>query len=108
MSTSKLDTSGTFQTSTPRSSQTGLTIPTDAIRIHKNGITFLSPTDFPSWTEMTVDLESPGDGRKVQCTGVVVACDGNHLTGFAVSMVFVNLSRQSQERLSLLAGSQSS
>ena len=106
MSTSKLDTSGAFETSAPLESPTDLTIPTDDIRIHKNGITFLSPTEFPSWTEMTVDLESPGDGRKVQCTGVVVACDGNRLSGFSVSMVFMNLSRQSQERLSILAASQ--
>ena len=55
---------------------------------------------------MTVALQSSGDPKKVNCTGVVVACDGNRHTGYAVSMLFMNLSRQSQERLNLLAFSQ--
>jgi hypothetical protein len=55
---------------------------------------------------MTVTLLSPGDTAKVHCTGVVVACDGNRHTGYAVSMLFMNLSRQAQERLSFLAFSQ--
>lgn len=51
---------------------------------------------------MTVTLQSPEAGR-VNCTGVVVACVGNRHDGFAVSMVFTSLSKQSQARLETLA-----
>ena len=55
---------------------------------------------------MTVSLQSPrGDGR-VNCNGVVIACTGNRHTGYHVSMVFTNISKQAQARLNLLAYSQ--
>src|SRR6266511_3055425 len=103
MSTSKLDTSGVFQPVTVKSDRTTLSLPQAAVRIRKNGIEFRSPTPIPVWTEMTVALQSPGGAGKVNCTGVVVACDGNRHAGYAVSMLLMNLSRQSQERLNLLA-----
>jgi hypothetical protein len=106
MSTSKLDTSGIFQPVTVKSNRTTLSLPQAAVRIRRNGIEFRSPTPIPVWTEMTVSLESAGEGKRVKCTGIVVACDGNRHLGYAVSMLLMNLSRQSQERLNLLAYSQ--
>jgi hypothetical protein len=38
---------------------------------------------------------------------VVVACDGNRHSGYAVSLLFMNLSRQSTEQLSALASAYS-
>lgn len=106
MSTSKLDTSGVFQPLKIEAHQTRLTLPSNAIRFRKNGIEFRSAQSIPIWTEMSVDLHSGADGKKVHCTGVVVDCHGNRHTGFVVSMVFMNLSRQSQEHLTRLAYSQ--
>jgi hypothetical protein len=106
MSTSKLDTSGVFQPIKIQAQQTRLTLPASAILFRKNGIEFRSENSIPAWTEMTVDLHSGADGKKVHCTGVVVDCNGNRHTGFLVSMVFINLSRQSQEHLAKLAYSQ--
>ena len=106
MSTSKLDTSGVFQPLTIQSEQTQLTLPAHAIRVRKSGIEFRTVKPIPTWTEMTVDLLSPADGKKVHCTGVVVDCNGNRHVGYLVSMVFLNLSRQSQQRLAELAYSQ--
>ncbi len=106
MSTSKLDTSGVFHPVTLKSDRTALNLPQAAVRIRKNGIEFRSPTPIPVWNEMTVSLQSAGDVKKVNCTGIVVACEGNRHAGYAVSMLFMNLSRQSQERLNLLAYSQ--
>jgi len=51
---------------------------------------------------MTIDIQSP-DAKKVRGSGVVVACDGCHKSGYVVSFVFMNLSRQAQERLGVLA-----
>lgn len=106
MSTSKLDTSGVFTSVKVQNNQTLLTLPAHSVRIRKNGIEFRSEKAIPAWTEMTVDLHSSSEAKKVHCTGVVVACHGNRHTGFVVSMVFMNLSRQAQERLDLLAFSQ--
>ena len=52
---------------------------------------------------MTVTLQSTKDAARVRCTGVVVACHGNRHDGYAVSMVFTSLSKQSQARLDSLA-----
>jgi hypothetical protein len=102
MSSSKLDISGVFQPVTVQARPTQLSLPAHAVRIRKNGIEFRTDKPIVTWTEMTVDLESP-NGMKVHCRGVVVACTGSRHTGYTISMVFMNLSRQSQEHLSSLA-----
>jgi hypothetical protein len=103
MSTSKLDTSGIFQPARIASAQTRLALPASAIRFRKNGIEFRTDKPIPIWTEMTVDLQSPIDSKKVHCTGVVVDCSGNRHSGYLVSMIFMNMSRQSQERFKQIA-----
>ena len=82
--------------------QARLTLSHDAVVIHKGGIEFHSPTPFTAWTEMTVELQSPDNG-KVHCTGVVIACSGSKHTGYHVSMVFTSLSKQAQARLTTMA-----
>jgi hypothetical protein len=79
-------------------------LPSNQVAIRKNGIEFLSPNAIPLWTEVTVDLRSPLEPRPVRGSGVVVDCTGNRHTGFVVSLMMTNLTRQSQERLSQLAG----
>lgn len=88
-----------------RSSARGqrITLPAGSVRVHKNGIEFVSPEAFSPWMEMTVELETPVDNRRIEANGIVVACHGNRHTGFTVSMVFTNLSPQSQARLHTLA-----
>ena len=84
--------------------QARLTLSHDAVVIHKGGIEFRSPTLFDAWTEMTVELQSPDNG-KVHCTGVVIACSGSKHTGYHVSMVFTGMSKQAQTRLTTMANS---
>jgi hypothetical protein len=103
MSSSKLDTSGVFDSLKAPSSQTQLSLPPSAIRIHRGGIEFRTAKPFPAWKEMTVEMQSPGEPRKVRFTGVVVACNGNKHTGYLVSLAFTSVSRQSQERLNHIA-----
>ena len=52
---------------------------------------------------MTVSLQSPSQTRKLNCSGVVVACDGTRHAGYTVSMLFLSLTRQAQQDLNLLA-----
>jgi hypothetical protein len=102
MSSSKLDTSGVFESSSG-SSETHLSLPADAVQFHKNGIVFPCGRAIPVWREMTVDLHSPRNGKHLSCTGVVVACQGVPPDGYQVSMVFLNLSPRSARTLSAMA-----
>ena len=102
MSTSKLDTSGVFQGLQIHGAQTRLSLSPSAVRIRQNGVEFRADKPIGQWTELTIDLTSE-DGEKVHCNGVVVECNGNRHMGYQISILFMNLSRQAQERLDLLA-----
>jgi hypothetical protein len=73
------------------------------VRIRKNGIEFRAENAIPVWTEMTVAMQTPTDSRKVNFTGVVVACNGNRHAGYMVSLLFTSVSKQAQARLNSMA-----
>jgi len=83
-----------------------LELSAETVSVHKNGIEFRSPTAFNEWSEMTVSLQSPLDGSKISCNGVVIACAGSKHSGYHVSMIFTDMTRQAQERLNVLARSE--
>jgi hypothetical protein len=83
--------------------QARLSLSPNSLIIHKDGIEFRSALPFSEWTEMTMTLQSPHEGGKIHCTGVVISCTGNKHTGYHVSMVLTGLSRLAQARLSTLA-----
>lgn len=103
MSAGKLDRSGAFTPVTVHSHTKKLTLGSGQVAIRKNGIEFLSPDPIPAWTELTVDLRPPGSTKAVRGSGVVVDCAGNRHSGYVVSLVFMNLSSDSQLQLSQLA-----
>ena len=53
---------------------------------------------------MTIELKRR-DNRSVNCTGVVIGCNGNKHSGYLVSMVFTNVSRQAQSKLTQMSAS---
>jgi hypothetical protein len=65
-------------------------------------------TPFSTWTEMTLTLQSPRDGAKVHCSGVVISCTGNKHASYHISMVFTGMSKQAEARLSVLASDSNS
>jgi hypothetical protein len=103
MSARKVQNTGALHQLTVEARQTRLSLSPDSVIIHKNGIEFRSASPFSEWAEMTLTLQSPGDGGRVHCTGVVIACTGSKHTGYHVSMVFTSLSKQAQARLTALA-----
>jgi len=105
MSAKKFENGDSFQKVTVEGRQSRLELSEAEVVIHKSGIEFRSSTPFNPWTEMTVALQSPREGGRIQCSGVVVACSGNKHTGYQVSMLFTGMSRQAQSRLSLMARS---
>src|SRR4051812_31017374 len=105
MSARKIDSADFFRPVTVQSEATRLDLPASALTFRKNGIEFRSQEPIPAWTEMTVSLQTPGEAKRLNCTGVVVASNGSRPPGYAVSMVFTNPSRQAQLRLNNLASS---
>jgi hypothetical protein len=106
MSARKAEITGGLHHVTVEARQTRLSLSPDSVVIHKSGIEFRSTTPFSPWAEMTLTLQSPRDGTKVHCHGVVIACSGNKHSGYHISMVFTGLSKQAEARLSALAYSQ--
>ena len=106
MSAKKLAGGNSFQPAVNVASRDAkLELSADTVSIHKNGIEFRSPTQFNEWSEMTVSLQSPQDGSRISCHGVIVGCAGSKHTGYNVSMVFTELTRQAQARLNTMARS---
>ena len=106
MSAKRFVERGSFeQKLTVEARQAKLELSADTVSIHKAGIEFRSPTPFHEWAEMTVSLQSPLDGSKLSCNGVIVACAGNKHTGYHVSMVFTDMTPQTQEQLGAMARS---
>jgi hypothetical protein len=107
MSARKLGSvSSLHQQVTVEARQSKLELSADTVVIHKSGIEFRSPSPFNEWSEMTVTLQSPRDGGRLNCSGVVIACSGNKHAGYHVSMVFTSLSKQAQTRLNSMAHSE--
>jgi hypothetical protein len=76
-----------------------LNVPASSVRVRKNGIEFHNDEPFTPWTEMTVTLQGTGLAKKVNFTGVIVACKGNPQEGYEISMLFTHVTRLSQARL---------
>lgn len=103
MSARKIENEGSLgQPVTVEARQTRLTLAPEAVSLHKGGIEFHSEAPFAPWVEMTVTLHSPNDGARVNCTGVVVDCQGNKHFGYYISMVFTSISKQAEARLNTL------
>src|SRR5271170_6029821 len=96
MSARKMDATSLGLTPAPTQC---LTLPSDAVRVRKNGIEFRNGEPITAWTEMTVKLQGPNPARVVKFTGVVVACSGDRHGGYEISLLFTHVSRLSQARL---------
>src|SRR5205807_408049 len=105
MSAKKIGAIDSFPLSQSASAQTRLSLPANAVVVHKNGIEFRAESPIATWKEMTIALESPFTIRKIHCTGVVVACSGNCQGGYNISMLFTHISKQSEDLLTFLSSS---
>ncbi len=103
MSASKANPTPFFGPFLGQGSGQKLTLPSESVRFHKNGIEFRSSDALHAWTEMTVELVAPWDEQRIEAHGVIVACQGSRHAGYVVSMLFTNLSAQSAARLHSLA-----
>lgn len=105
MSARRFSSFDLFNPVTVLSRTTRLDLAPNAVTIRKSGIEFRSQSPISPWTELTIGLETSLESRKMECTGVVVQCNGNRHTGYNISIVFTDLSRQAQAQLSSLLAS---
>src|SRR6266481_910222 len=87
MSARKAESAEILQPITLQSEAVRIELPTTALVFRRNGMEFRINDPIPVWTEMTVSLQTPGEARRFNCTGVVVACSGSRHAGYLVSMV---------------------
>ena len=106
MSARRLAHTNLFDPITIQCRSTRLDLPAELVTIRKNGIEFQAREALAPWAEMTITLETPLDGQRIQCNGVVVSCHGNRHSGYRVSLVFTNVSQRDQARLVALAYAQ--
>jgi len=105
MSAKKLN--GSFDTSFSVSTRDAkLELSANTVTVHKNGIEFRSHKPFTEWSEMTVALISPKDGRRLSCHGVIVGCSGSKHVGYHISMVFTAMSPETEKQLGSIARSE--
>ena len=107
MSAKKLVVANSLQTAVSVASRDArLELSADTVSVHKNGIEFRSPKPFSEWSEMTVALQSPKDGSRISCHGVIVGCAGSKHTGYHISIVFTGMSSQTEKQLGAMARSE--
>mgnify|MGYP003341238148 CR=1 FL=1 len=98
------DISGVFDAELKRSSSQKAATLDRVFHLSHKGLTFLSETQMPEWTEVGVEMRLPVKGARrdqlINCRGVVVQCTRRTQgKGFEVALVFVDLPRKTQAQL---------
>jgi len=106
MSAKQIGSLGSSSSVSVTGRESALNLSAEKVSVHKNGIEFRSSTPFNEWSEMTVSLQSPTDGGRLSCHGVVVSCVGSKHSGYHVSMLFTGMTTQAEKQLGVMARSE--
>ena len=108
MAAAKRDVSGVFDVELNSSARRkGKAAALDStFNLSHNGVTFVSETRVPEWTEVGVEMRLPVKGAKkdqsINCRGVVVQCEQRQQgKGFSVALMFLDLHKRDQALLSV-------
>lgn len=106
MAAAKRDASGVFDKEL-KNTRTRRALSQDtSAQLSHNGMTFISDTHLPEWTEVGVEMHMPGKDplqrQTVNCRGVVVECErrGSGM-GFEVALLFVDVPKNTQQLLDI-------
>ena len=105
MAATKRDISGAFDSELKSRRARPAAVLDNVFHLSHKGITFVTDTFLPEWTEVGVEMRMPGTGARrdqpISCRGVVVQCARREQgKGFEVALVFVDLSKRAQAQLS--------
>ena len=100
----KRDVSGVFEAELKHSHVAKAAGLDSVFHLSHKGITFVSDTCLPAWTEVGVEMRMPASGarkdRSINCRGVVVQCARRQRgKGFDVALIFLDLPKRAQVRL---------
>ena|SRR5436309_9638460 len=106
MGTTRRDISGVFDAELKSSCGRRTAVLDDDLHLTHKGLTFVTDTYLPEWTEVSVEMRLPNKGtrrdRQITCRGVVVQCARREQgRGFDVALVFLDLPRRAQTKLSV-------
>ncbi len=109
MAAAKRDVSGTFDAELKRSARRKCnTAALDSVScLSRQGVTFVSETCMPEWTEVSVEMRMPVKGARkdqsINCHGVVVQCERRQNgKGFVVALMFLDAPKHYQTMLEVL------
>ncbi len=82
-----------------QSPETTLALNAGEYTLWQTGLEFHSPKPLNLWSEMAVEVTTVADNKKISANGVIVECRGNRHQGYAVTMAFMNLTKQAQTQI---------
>jgi hypothetical protein len=81
----------------------------EEFQISPRGMVFHSNTSLAKWSEVRVTLHLPAGGRRtteeIDCNGVVIDCRRQRSGGFKCAVLFLDLSKKSETRLTQIVQS---
>ena len=101
MAAAKCDVSGVFDAELKSSVRQNASAFDSVFHLSHKGVTFVSETCLPEWTEVGVEMRVPVKGARkdqsINCRGVVVQCERRQQgKGFEVALLFLGLPKRSQ------------
>src|SRR5438552_11809469 len=107
MAPTKRDYSGVFDAELKSHRAHEAAVLDKVFHLNHRGITFVTDTFMPEWTEVGVEMRLPNKGarrdQQISCRGVVVQCTRRQQgKGFDVAVLFLDLPKRSQSQLSVL------
>ena len=107
MGATKRDFSGVFDAELKGRRKQEAAVLDEAFHLNHKGITFVSDTFWPEWTEVGVEMRLPNKGarrdQQILCRGVVVQCSRREQgNGFEVALLFLDLPKRAQNQLNLI------
>lgn len=107
MGATRKDISGVFDSELKNKRSRKTAVLDEVFSLGPKGITFVSDTYLPRWTEVGVEMRLPGAGARkdqhidIGCRGVVVQCERRQQgKGFEVALLFLDLPKRAQAQLS--------
>ena len=107
MAATKRDISGVFDAELKGRCTRQAAVLDNVFHLSHKGITFVTGTFMPEWTEVGVEMRLPNKGarrdQQISCRGVVVQCTRRQQgKGFEVAVLFLDLPKRAQSQLSVV------
>jgi hypothetical protein len=106
MAATKKDVSGVFDAELKTKRPRKAAVLDNIFRLGPKGLTFVTDTYLPEWTEVGVEMRLPKPGARrnqaieIDCRGVVVQCTRRQQgKGFEVALLFLDLPERLQAQL---------